>query len=302
MRSTRKDDDNDARDRVCEILVVVLEQSGVWHNHDEESQSAWNLIADSLENLSQNIEKLTQTSQNAPDLVGEVLLSIEENAKQVRSHSVNLIEEQESVSDSLHRCTELEAICFSGESERWLPLALALSTAIRRQRLETTDCLQKIEQYLKVLYKSEFPSDAGSSDLVRSLRKVTSALSTRCIDSNESPWKDARDVVRGLTSVNQEKNLVGSDGGGNPIGMRMQVQSVTPASANVSGPIGFAAKADGMIEKNSIVDAALAFAGNQDPVNANTCFLMVGGEGSGKTFCLDQIEKEVAQRGVQGKP
>ncbi len=290
----------DINDKIIEILVEILERCGVWNNHGRDDPTSWNQVSKSLDQLSSNVEKLA-TMQIKSDRVIEILLAIEQDIQDVRAQSKLILQEQQDISEVLSLCRELERIGGRAENHRMLPLSLSLSSFVRNQRLDVMDTLKQVDQYLSTLYEALAPEKSSKLDLVQRLRVIAKDLDQRCIQPNSPPWSDAKEFVKVLLSrrsrcdprLTLDKPEQDS---------RIHTEEHTPSeTTGSSSSYSTPASSNGLVRFETVIEMALAFANqNMAPSIANRCILLVGSEGSGKSFCLDQIQKQTPKT-VNGK-
>ena len=302
MRSSMgsKSEDVASRERIAELLVEILHHCGVWARRAREDQNnSWERLAASLKKLSISLEKLKKAESQEG-----VLLELEEAAQDVRVQSQQLLasENRQEILEALDLCRELEGICRRKKIYRILALSLSLTNCIRRQREDITKVLTETLQYMSQLYEDVVPNkQIVQSDLVASLRAGSTSLSLRCINPNQAPWKDAKDLVKILLSRDDSADDSLSMKRVDLLGVALTIErqamiewEALPISTTFDGTTSFGT----LVEEGSIVDVAVAFAEDRGVnTHSSKCFLVVGPQGSGKTFCLDRIESRVPATG-----
>jgi hypothetical protein len=290
-----KSEDEASRERIAELLVEILDHCGAWTRREGEDQNSWERIAASLENLSKSLENLEkEESQQSNVRFDEVLVELEESAQGVRVQSQLLANENEELSEAMDLCQELENICRSIKFYQVLPLSLSLKSGIRYQREDISKMLRETVQNLSLLYNDVVPGRSNQSELVSSLRAASTSLSLRCIKPNQAPWKDAKDLVKILLGKqDRAEDALPLESPDLTVATKLEGQVLkeleTVPTPSFNGTVSY----DTLMENDSIVDLALAFANEEMQIQSSRCFLVVGAEGSGKTFCLDRIEKRV---------
>lgn len=281
----------DEREVIADILVEILERCGVWMNQDERKLSLWGQLQASLELLVSNVDKIDASNLIAEGMP-ELLLDMEQGSQEIRGHLNLALEENDDISSALALCRDLIDRCWKVPMNPIGPLALALSTSVRTQRLDVQDALYEVDQLLSRLYEDVILGKSSQRDMTRRLKRLADHLGRRCIDPKVAPWKEAKDMAHSLLS--------GQSGTSQCLPLMNPLLPSHSQDQVQRGSDGDAMSDGSMSDPNNIIEAALAFA-NQRTIssNNNRCLLLVGPEGSGKSFCLDQIQ-QLAPSTVKG--
>jgi hypothetical protein len=266
--------------QALEILVDILEGSGVFSKHSGDEDS-WDRLSYSLENLAKRLENSSSRifhSDQVDVAEEDLLLEIEEAAQEVR-----LRDEIQEMPLELRLCQKLEATC-----PRLRPLARSLRGAVYQQRWIANDIFRSILQSLENLYTGKEEHNKAITEL----RYSSIQIRRRCIKPKSSPWRDAV--------------LLLEDTAGRDLGESRS--SIEDSNDCLDAIIDFDVDDDThrtnyhpVVLNTNIIAVVKAFAfDSKQSKKKFVSMLVVGSEGSGKTYCCNEIEKVVKSQ-VDGK-
>lgn len=272
-----------------DVLVEILEGSGASTANDSDQGHYWDSLSLSLDVLAKKLDKIktskslhSSTIDDIPRM--QIILEIEETAQEIRSLVQQLSDETtKALPYMIGLCQSLEL-----SLTRLLPLARALKCAICRQSWKLNHVLQLILQSLSNLY---IDLDQTKTDILY----ASESLRRRCIDSKTYPWKDAIIYLAETSKTQSYDEVMGE------VEVDFDVDMITQ---NLS-KVGLASKPlfdpDLSIANESLIDCIKAFLFENEPKKKNfTSILMIGPEGSGKTFQCTVIERNVRSH-VEGE-
>ncbi len=303
-------------DEIIEGLSSVLEHSGILsHGGDSDTdENPWTRLSDNLKDLlvsSGKLQKLVLagSSGNYDETIhednpvfaerNELLLGMEDSIYDARENTKCISKVlQKSASAQLNACRRLESISRRNPeltvSARLLPLAKSLCSAIRRQKISWLQSNQLMEDCIQNLY-SDNPTNATDK-----LQIVYKRVNRRCINPDRSPWKEAMSLL---------ESVAGGVPPDDPISSNSSQYICQDAILLDVLPIDSHSMAPGLRRFDNSTCAAIQlkpivneFFGEQSLQNHEgsriLSMLIVGPEGSGKSYLLNEIEKQFGGMGV----
>lgn len=274
-------DHGDSDERLADLLVEILDHCDAWMEDDGGCPPSWRQIATSLKTLACTLEQFDKDQGEASYALPEqhLLLKIEEEIQDIRSYANQVKQEIDDISGTLGLCRTLSTLCRESTDGRISTLSASLPTAVRNQRLDIFDTLQSVDVSLDGIYDC---IRSGRSDSVRTvslaLRKASQNLHHKCIKSNQGVWKIAKDILKRL--LGGEEAVSFERGEVFKAGKRLHTNEPCPSALPV-----------GSVLSNNVLNAADLFASSSPGSELEKCILLVGPTGSGKTYCLDQIQR-----------
>lgn len=267
--------------RALYFLVDILEESGLVRNYSD-SGDCWDRLSDSLESLSNRLQdRISSASQAGErDIHENRFLETEVAAQQVRFRVSVLADEIGEIPPILQLCQNLGAAF-----PRLRPLSKSLNATVCERQLVANDILLSITQTLEALYIGNKEGMSTISDL----RLNGKRCRRHCGRSNSSPWKD----IFLLLKLNTKRELGELGSATSDSNDDVQMMKNCDVSQEICQT-----KDEPHVLQATILDVVEAFVA--DSQSALLSLLVVGPEGSGKTFCCNEIEK-VAKSRVQGK-
>lgn len=278
-----------ADDRLVEVLVEILDHCGVWRDGDGDYLPSWKRLAAYLEGLAHRLEDFAKHRGEVSEILPEqhLLLTIEEDIQLINACLSEVFQDTDDISGTLELCHGLGSFSRRSPLYQISSLIASLPDAIRNQRMNIFHTLQSVDANLCTIYDCihSKQSDALRS-LVNSLRSLSIDLRQKCIKANRGVWKDAQDLVKGLLAATEKVN----------IDHEHNISIKNADDARDEGRLYFdshsmASIPSGSLQSTSVFNAADSFAKEGPGSQLERCILLVGLEGSGKTHCLDQIQR-----------
>lgn len=267
-----------------DILIEILDKYGAFRKETDDDDS-WDLLSSSLERLGNVLSKRDRLKEDV-DALDTQILEIEDVAQEVRLRGTILSNETKEIPHEL--------LLFCQELESTYPklrlMARSLKGAICQQRLLVNDMLLSVHHSLSSLY-----GDADDQvKAIANFKHTSTWIKRRCIRSNSSPWKDA------LLMVKEVSKQVGSEKSISPT-LVHQENTKDAAIINPSKEFNKPTRIDMVMLNHSLMDAVKAFFSNQSSFTKKNFFsmLVAGAEGTGKTYCCNEIERIVGEK-VEG--
>jgi SpoVK/Ycf46/Vps4 family AAA+-type ATPase len=207
----------------------------------------------------------------------------------------------------LETCRRLESISRGNPglsmSVGLLPMAKSLGGALRRQKLSWLQSLQLIQDSFEQIYVA-----AGDHTKVTNhLQLAYKRLNRRCINPDRSPWKEAIGLLECVASGGSTMDDTVSRRTRTSAlyeyqdAVFMDLPIVDSHSIMPVPPRHFASPACATLQLQDVVNDFFKWGSGGNDVNSRVLsILLVGPEGSGKTFLLDKIKNQplVAGMGV----
>jgi transitional endoplasmic reticulum ATPase len=285
-------------DRLVEVLVEILDHCGVWRDDDGDYLPSWKRLAASLEGLAHRLEDFAKHRGEVTEILPEqhLLLTIEEDIQNIKGCLTEVFRDTDDISGALELCHGLGGFSRRNPLYQISSLSASLPDAVRNQRMNIFHALQSADVNLRTIYVCihSKQSDALRS-LANSLRNLSMDLRQKCIKANKGVWKDAQDLVKGLLAATEKVSFTHEH--------NISIQNTD--DARDAGRLYFdshpmASIPTGSLQSTNVFNAADSFAKEGPGSELERCILLVGLEGSGKTHCLDQIQR-LASSSLRGK-
>ena len=296
-------------DEIIEELSSLLEHAGILSNDDDSDAGLdpWVCLSSNLKELmvssgklpnlipSSNTSDETTTDQDIDAFAkrNELLLGMEDSILEARGNIESLSKTlQKSTSVQLDTCRRLESISRRNSelsfSTQLLPMAKSLGGAIRRQKLAWLQSIQLVENSIEQLYTAS-PTNAADN-----LKLVYRRVNRRCINPDRSPWKEAVRLLECIAGGVLRDDKISSDVSYHDCQEAILLE-LPPIDSHSMAP-GLRRFPDSTCATLQLQDVVNDFF-NGDSEQHYKCsrvlsILLVGTEGSGKSFLLDQIEKQ----------
>ena len=318
-RAVSRNYDQQTTDEIIEELSSLLEYSGILpdsnENVSDDSSSTgadpWVRLSNNLKELMISLRKLHKwvPTNNSKDVVGEdsatfdkrneLLLSIENTIHEAQGNTESVSTTlAKGASVQLDTCRRLESISRSNPglsfSTRLLPMAKALAGAIRRQKMLWLHSLQLIE----VCFEQIYTALGNHTKVTDNLQLVYKRLNRRCMNPDRSPWKEAVESLEYIAASGFAKDDMKSSRTRRAANNECQnavIVNVPPMKSHSMAPRlqRFANSTCASLQLQQIVFAFFEEKSERDGEHSRVLsVLLVGPEGSGKTYLLDEIEKQ----------
>lgn len=282
-KATVEEDDPEVQ--ALDILVEILEGSGVFSKNSGDEDS-WDRLSYSLENLAKRLENSSSRifhSDQVDVAEEDLLLEIEEASQEVRLRVSLLSDEIQEMPVELRLSQKLEATC-----PRLRPLARSLRGAVCQQRWIATDIFRSILQSLENLYTDKEEHNKAITEL----RYSSIQIRRRCIKPKSSPWRDAVLLLEDTAGPDLGESKSSIEDSNDCFDAINDFDVDDDTHQTNYHPV---------VLNSNIIDAVKAFAFDSKQSKKNfVSMLVVGSEGSGKTYCCNEIEKVVKSQ-VDGK-
>jgi len=283
------------QERIADVLVEILDRCGVWNKDDDDVLPSWKMMASSLERLVICLEQLGDVENERSLFRPELLLKIEEEIHNVKELSNQVLSDTDDISSTLELCHTLTNLSRENPHIQQISyLRVSLPTAVRTQRDDVFHTVQAVNMNLDSIYDRISSTKSNEvRSLIVSFQNSAMRLHQKCIRVDKGVWRGARKMV---------KRLLQSGGDSFPLeeifltGMDDYVP-VDPCASN--------RYVDSMVSSRRLrstcfVSAATSFAAGEAGSEHERCILLVGPQGSGKSYSLDQIQKLCSSK-VRGK-
>ena len=283
-------------DQVIDLLANILESTGVWKTQ-QSNDNPWEYLVSCLQALIQLLKKCKAHERTSDEEFDDMMLSLEQATQSVRSSGDMLLETIRNTAPVLASCEELEMICRHQEFARLRPLSCSLVAAVRDQRSTAEDTVERIRQTLSSILVSDTFEEERIDALVLDLDNHSLSIHRRCIDPKKSPWRDAviflAQLGEGIDQSQQQPNE-----SPNSEALNENISSWSPEDINEADE-AICARSNLMSSTPNVYDVVRAFASQNGLAKRFLSMLIVGAEGSGKTYHCNEIERMVPD-GVQG--
>ena len=318
-RAVSKNYDQQTTDEIIEELSSLLEYSGILSDRNENASDdssstgadPWVRLSNNLKELMLSLGKLHKLvpAANSKDVVGEdtvtferrneLLLSIENTIHEARGNKESVSATlAKGASVQLDTCRRLEFISRSNPglsfSTRLLPMAKALAGAIRGQKMSWLHSLQLIE----VSFEQIYTALGNHTNVTDNLQLVYKRLNRRCMSPGCSPWKEAVESLEYIAAsgfVKEDMQSRRTRRAANEDCRDAVIVNVPPVKSHSMAPRlrRFANSTCASLQLQQIVNAFFEEKFEIDGEHSRVLsVLLVGPEGSGKTYLLDEIEKQ----------
>jgi SpoVK/Ycf46/Vps4 family AAA+-type ATPase len=295
---------------VLDLLSQLLETAGLVvsppHENDDKEDDAtthqpWNTLADALEELATLQPKVQKREDNSmhdnkEDL--QLLLQLEEAMRNVRDAAGDLSHWlPRELQLQLDRCHQLTQLC-GRKTIPLLALFQSLENALRQQQAAAYESLQSIQSWLTTLYHEEDDDPQQSS--LPTLPQLARRIRQRCIPKSSAspPWSTALSLLQALAehlSSSSDETTTMFDGirDSPTVAFDLPLPPLPSELYDISiqPRLSFSAAPEDMIEDTPLQRQILS--------GYYRTFLLVGPEGSGKTFQLNQLATVAKSRGIQ---
>eukprot|EP00980_Cylindrotheca_fusiformis_P006260 scaffold1340_cov122-Cylindrotheca_fusiformis.AAC.3 len=272
-------------EHVEELVVDILDGSGVFRNNPKDEEDSWNRLSDALDSICNKLQGRVSDAvhydQQTID-ADSLILEIEETAQEIRHRVSVLFKEIEELPPSLQLCQNLESSC-----PQLRPLTKSLMDAVCQQRWIANDILFGILQTLEGIHATKVEQIKA----IANFRLASKHLPRCCIRRRDSPWKDAL-LLLGDTS--SSRSLMKAESPKDDSDLYSEAVVTSDYVDDVWHP-----QDDLVVPHGGVLDFVENFAAqSQTEMSQNTFMsvLVVGSEGSGKTYCCNEIEKIVGSR------
>lgn len=284
-------DPQTAFDEVVDILATILEECGVWKSSSG-GEDDWDHLSSVLEAFVAAIESCQKAllhEDSSEQKQDDFLLDVEQSAQNVRSSCESFGAYIQSRSELIDLCQDLDSFCDGHhDSIRIRIVSRALTGAIRRQTFTAIDAVKSIVQTLSHLHMPEAGSARQYSYLSTQVKHFLTLIRRRCIDPKSPPWTEAVELLKQIQPDHQSLDVLERFGLSKE--RTPEAEFKEESLDNSSRPSEFL-KAKyptvvGAVRDFLTIEGNLSF-------TKPSLFLVVGQEGSGKTYLCNEIQELV---------
>ncbi|KAG7340027.1 ATPase AAA [Nitzschia inconspicua] len=306
-------------DDILQNLAALLQSVHLLDDDDDGGDGdgdPWNNLANSIDTLVAILPRVfetkladdnhdtTCTQHNDTDLS---ILQMEETIRHVRDNMDRLTRQQlpKYFQNQLRLYQCLVESCHNNNinndtsHEKWIQLVHSLGNAIRRQTVSTYKSLRVIDTFLSNIYFDRYSSPSNTQIL---LRKESYRIRQRYITKTTPPWNTALSLVRrmAIRSVSNSNDHHHHQEEEEYIPTR--IDYVTPFQKPTLLQIHQTPTLNPCLSDATCLIKTMENVFNTNNNNnlsyrPHTCtFLLVGSEGTGKTFLFDDIETKLRQQ------
>jgi hypothetical protein len=285
-------------DEVVDILATILEECGVWKSSSG-GEDDWDRLSSALEVFLVAIESSQEAllHEDSSELKqDDFLLNVEQAAQSVHLSCESFGAYIHNRSELVGLCQDLDSFCDGHEdSIRIRIVSRALMGAIRQQTFTAIDAVKSIGQALSYLHMPEAGSIRRYSSLSAEVQHFLTLIRRRCIDPNSPHWAEAVELLKQIQPDHQSLDV--DERFGLSKGRSSDAEVKEKSLDNSSRPT------ESLKTKSPTVVGAvrdfLTLEGNLSFPKLSL-FLVVGPEGSGKTYLCNEIQ-ELAGSNAHGK-
>jgi hypothetical protein len=276
-------DEKDQDEKLVDLLEKVLECSGIWST-DQDHESAWGSLSSSLGTLAKQLKQTvglsatdSSTSNYNEERLLDPFLDMEQTMQEVRMQADLLLSQNQSLSTELGVCRELEGLFVaSTRLARLRPLVGSLRASFKRRRWLVKEAVETIHNTVSKIYSSE-----ASDDIIKELRQLSNLIRRRCLDMKEYPFKDVINMIELLSMDDDYYNMDIPNSFIKSIDKTMPIEPIVGETTLDPSEHGL---------PPSIGNVVQAFLGGDDNGSgSHPRILLVGPEGSGKTYYCNKI-------------
>lgn len=278
-----------AFDEVVDILATILEECGVWKSSSD-GEDEWDRLSSVLEAFVDAIEssqKVLLHEDSSEQKQDDFLLDVEQAAQSVHSSCESFGAYIQNRSELIDLCQDLDSFCDGHQdSFRIRIVSRALMGAIRQQTFMAIDSVKSILQTLSHLHMPE--AEAGSrrqySSISTQVQHFLTLIRRRCIDPKSPPWTETVELLKQIQPDHQSLDIL--ERFGLSKGRKPDSEFKGESLDNLSQPTELLKTTSPTVV--GAVRDFLTLEGGSFP--KPSLFLVVGPEGSGKTYLCNEIQ------------
>jgi hypothetical protein len=275
-------------DEAVDILATILEECGVWKSSSG-GEDDWDRLSSVLQAFVAAIESSKKASlheDSSEQEQDDILLDVEQAAQSLHSSCESFGAYIQNRSELIDLCQDLDSFCDGcQDSIRIRIVSRALMGAIRQQTFTAIDAVKSILQTLSHLHMPEASSRQQYSSLSTQVHHFLTLIQRRCIDPKSPPWTEAVELLKQIQPDHQSLDFLERFG---------LSKGRTPEDESIGKTLEDSSRPTELLKKESptVVGAVRDFLTLEGNLRFTkpSLLLVVGPEGSGKTYLCNEIQ------------